>query len=69
MNKINISDDRKRYLNKKKRNRWLVLGTQIFAVVAFIVLWEVLANAKILDSFLTSQPSRIWNTLTNLSRE
>lgn len=31
-----------------------------------IVLWEVLANLKIIDSFITSQPSRILNTFMNL---
>ena len=27
----------------------------------------LLANAKIIDSFITSQPSRIWNTFMNLT--
>lgn len=31
-----------------------------------IVLWEVLANLNIIDSFITSQPSRILNTFMNL---
>lgn len=31
-----------------------------------IILWEVLANLNIIDSFITSQPSRILNTFMNL---
>lgn len=31
-----------------------------------IVLWEVLANLNIIDSFITSQPSRILDTFMNL---
>ena len=30
-------------------------------------MWEFLANHEIIDSFITSQPSRIWKTLTNLT--
>ena len=31
------------------------------------MIWEALANAKIIDSFITSQPSRIWSTFTHLT--
>lgn len=67
MDRRHVSKDRKKYLNKIKKYKWLVIGTQIFVVVSFIILWEVLANYKIIDSFITSQPSRIWKTLTDLS--
>lgn len=36
-------------------------------MLGIIVLWEVLANLKVIDSFITSQPSRILNTFLNLS--
>lgn len=32
-----------------------------------MVIWELLANANIIDSFITSQPSRIFKTLIDLS--
>lgn len=64
----NISSDRRKYLNKIRLNKWLVIGTQISFVIAFVILWEVLADKKVIDSFITSQPSRIWATITNLSR-
>ena len=62
-----ISTDRKRYLRKIKLNKIAVFGTQIGILLAFIILWEVLANLKIIDSFITSQPSRIFDTFMNLS--
>lgn len=68
MDKI-ISDDRKKYLRKIKRNKILVITTQLLIVIGFIILWEVLANIGIIDSFIASQPSRIVNTFINLSRE
>lgn len=63
----NISNDRKKYLQKLKRDKISVIVVQIALVLGLIVLWEVLANAKIIDSFIMSQPSRIWDTLVNLS--
>ena len=66
MNKQLISKERKQYLKNKKYKQYLVLLTQIVILVGFLVIWEVLANKKIIDSFITSQPSRIWNTFMNL---
>ena len=62
-----ISLDRKKYLRKIRINKIAIFMTQIGILIGFIVLWEVLANLKIIDSFITSQPSRILNTFMNLS--
>ena len=67
MKNENISDDRKKYLQKLKKDKISVIVVQIALVLGLIILWEVLANAKIIDSFIMSQPSRIWETLVNLS--
>ena len=63
----NISEDRKKYLRKKKLRKIEILVTQISIVIAFIALWEILANTGKIDSFITSQPSRIVKTFMNLS--
>ncbi len=67
MDNKNISQDRKKYLKKIRINKITILITQILLLVAFIVLWEVLANAKIINSFITSSPSRILNTFLNMN--
>ena len=67
MRKQEISADRKKYLKKKFQRRLAIFITQILILVGFIALWEFLADQKVIDSFITSQPSRIWNTLMNLS--
>lgn len=61
------SRERIRYLKKVRRNKFLVILTQLFILIGFLVIWEALANAKIIDSFITSQPSRIFNTFINLT--
>lgn len=62
------SKERKKYLKKILVNKIAVIATQLFILVAFIATWEILANANIIDSFITSQPSRIVNTFMNLSQ-
>ena len=66
-NKEIISNDRKKYLRKIKIRKIKILTTQIFIVIAFIALWEILASKGIIDSFIASQPSRIVKTFMNLS--
>ena len=67
MKNENISEDRKKYLRKQIKDKVLVIIAQVSLVLGFIILWEVLADAKIIDSFIMSQPSRIWDTIINLS--
>lgn len=66
MSKQRISKERKQYLKHKKYKQYMVLLTQIVILVGFLTIWEILANQKIIDSFIMSQPSRIWNTFLNL---
>lgn len=68
MNKIeNISNDRKKYLKKIKLRKIEIFVTQITVIILFIAMWEILAQKGIIDSFITSQPSRIMKTFMNLS--
>ena len=65
--KMLMSKERKQYLKKVRQKKYLVLFTQIAILVAFLGLWEWMANANIIDSFITSKPSRILETFMNLS--
>ena len=66
MNKQIISKERKQYLKKIRIKKYMVLITQIVILVGFLTIWEILANKNIIDSFITSKPSRIWETFMNL---
>lgn len=65
--KEEISQDRKKYLRKIKLRKIEILVAQISIVVIFIALWEILARLGKIDSFITSQPSRIVETFLDLS--
>jgi NitT/TauT family transport system permease protein len=67
MHEKNISKDRQKYLKQIKLKKFLILVTQIGIVIAFITIWEICANRGLIDSFITSQPSKILKTLMNLS--
>ena len=62
-----ISKERKKYLKKEYSNKILIILTQMLILIGFLVLWELLANANVIDSFIASKPSRIFQTFINLS--
>lgn len=62
-----MSEERRKYLRKQKLEKLLVLGSRILVLVTFLGLWEFLANKGIIDSFITSSPSRILKTFANFT--
>ncbi len=61
-----LSAERIAYLKKvniKKTATWII---RLLIVVLFFAFWEVAAYLKLVDSFVTSQPSRMVKTLINL---
>ncbi len=64
--KSDISEERKQYLRKIKRKKFAIIVTQILVLVGFLLIWEFLAQNEIIDGFITSQPSRILDTLLHL---
>lgn len=61
-----MSSEHISYLKKIKRNKLIILISQISLLVIFITLWEVLTRLNIIDSFLFSSPTKIINTLYGL---
>ena len=64
-----LSKERQEYLAKKRRNKLLILVTQVGLVAFFIIIWEVLANIGVIDSFITSKPTRIVETFISMLSE
>ena len=48
-------------MNKKEKIKKLVI--QLSLLVSLIIIWELAAKLKIIDSFLFSSPSKIFKTL------
>ena len=60
------SRDHKLYLRKKKIRKILVIFTQILLAVLLISIWELLATYKVINTFITSSPSRVLSTIISL---
>ncbi|MDD7187241.1 MAG: ABC transporter permease [Clostridia bacterium] len=65
-NKYGFSPERIRFLRKKRQNFAFVAFMRIFVLVAIFAIWELLASTGVIDSFLSSSPSKIVITLKNL---
>lgn len=62
-----MSKEQKKYLKKMRIKKLTILLIQIFIVVQFFIVWEILANNNIINSFVFSKPSKIFNTIINLA--
>lgn len=56
----------KKYIKKIKKKKIIVIIVQLFLVIQFFVMWQLLADLKIINSFLFSSPLKIWHSLVKL---
>ncbi len=61
-----MSKEYKNYIKKLKINKFKVILCQILIAVLFIVIWQVLADKNLINTFITSSPKNIINTLISL---
>ena len=60
------SNEHQLYLKKKKKEKIIVLSIKILILVLLIVSWEILARLEIINSFISSSPSKVIKTLGEL---
>jgi len=65
----NISPEHQKYLKKLKREKLAIRLTQFLVLILAVSLWEICASLKLIDPFITSQPSRIIQTIATLYEE
>ena len=61
-----MSNDQIKYLKTIKLEKIKILIFQIIIITSILILWELLVNLNILNSFIYSSPSRIVNTIIEL---
>lgn len=64
----NFSPKHLEYLRKKRRRTLFVHVMQFALLIVFLIVWELLTVTGVVDGFISSSPSRIWNTLVDLSQ-
>jgi NitT/TauT family transport system permease protein len=57
------------WLTRERRGRLIVRATQLAILMVFLVLWEVLPKAHIVNPLFTSYPSALWPTFLDLLTE
>ncbi len=57
------------YLKRERRSRLAVRGSQVGLLVVFLILWEVLPRAHIVNPLFTSYPSALIPTFIELLKE
>ena len=60
------SDEHLMYLKKKRRERVIVHTIRISIILLFLIVWEFLARFEMIDTFLSSSPSQVFNTVLTL---
>ena len=60
------SPEYRAWLAHERRGRLTVRGTQLALLLVFLVLWEVLPRAQIINPLFTSYPSALWPTFVSL---
>ena len=57
------------WLTRERRGRLTVRAAQLAILVIFLILWEVLPKAHIVNPLFTSYPSALWPTFLELLKE
>lgn len=60
------SEEYKKFLKKIKRDNFLVFLTQILIIIFFFIIWQILANKELVNTFLVSSPYKVFNTIIDL---
>lgn len=64
-----MSDKQKIFLKKYRHKQILIKFIQIFILVFLLGVWEILARLELIDTFITSYPSKVFMTIINLFKE
>lgn len=54
------------FLKKRKKEKIIVSLSQIFILIIFIIIWQMLVNFNAINTFIFSSPKKILNTIINL---
>jgi ABC-type nitrate/sulfonate/bicarbonate transport system, permease component len=61
-----MSSDHILYLRKIKRNKYIILFFQFFLLISLLFIWQYLTDKEIINSFISSSPIKVYNTIISL---
>lgn len=60
------SNEHKLFLKKIKIKNFFVRLTQILIIISFIVIWQILADNEVINTFIFSSPKKVLECIINL---
>ena len=63
------SKEHKLFLKKTKKRKILIIMSQLLILIALILIWELLAKYGVINTFISSSPSRVVNTIVDLYKQ
>ena len=60
------SDEHKKYLKQLKIKKISIRLIQILIIVSFVIIWQLCADLHIINTFITSSPKDVIQTISNL---
>lgn len=63
---MNASSEHKKYLKKLRLQKIKVIACQILILALFILIWQLLSDYKVINTFLCSSPKKVVQTIVNL---
>ena len=54
------------YLKKLRKNKIFITICRFFIIIVFLILWQLLANFNLIDTFIFSSPKQVLDTIINL---
>ena len=63
------SPAQKQYLLRVRRKKYMIHVSRILLFLGFLLLWEVSARRRWIDSFIFSSPSEIWQTFFTMIQD
>ena len=64
-----ISQGQKAYLHRQRQDRRLIRTARLLVFLVFLAQWEILARLKIIDSFIFSSPTLIFQTFLKMAQD
>ncbi|NLP18710.1 MAG: ABC transporter permease [Firmicutes bacterium] len=69
LGKGGVTPEHAHYLAQIRLGKLAVWATQLTLLIALILFWEVGANMRLIDPFITSQPSSIYHTFLRMAKD
>jgi len=63
-----VSHEHRKYLRKIRNNKILVISLQILLLVILLTIWELLAKYELINTFISSSPSRVLKEIILLAK-